>query len=109
MSDYKSDSKSEREQVVRVVLDARPVMACFGCGSIPDEPTPTYECQSCGTAFNRNESADGDSARCPECNKFAAKSGNGACPHCDEPLEDGFSVDAIDGEPVLLPKGATPA
>jgi len=47
-----------------------------------DEGGPLYECSSCGTEFTREDSADGDSNRCPNCNKFGAKVADLTCPEC---------------------------
>ncbi len=59
---------------------------CESCGlSMWEEAGPAlYECGSCGEVFNRDNSADGDSARCPQCNKFAAKIADESCPQCEE-------------------------
>jgi hypothetical protein len=73
---------------------------CEECekGFEKEDTEPKYECQSCGE-FTRSGSADGDSNRCPECNKFGAATGEmvclecggdtdietcGVCPNCDE-------------------------
>jgi hypothetical protein len=48
---------------------------------------PLYECDNDGL-FNRDNSADGGSHRCPTCNKFGSKVGDQSCPICDEgPVE----------------------
>jgi len=47
-----------------------------------DEGGPLYECSGCGTSFTREDSADGDSNRCPNCNKFGAKVADLTCPMC---------------------------
>lgn len=62
---------------------------CTGCDWFEeDEPeSPLYECSSCGTRFDRDNSADGSSHRCPDCNKFAAKAADYACPQCQEEVE----------------------
>lgn len=53
---------------------------------------PLYECGECGTRFTRDDSADGNSNRCPDCNRFAAKVADLACPECGggelEPAEE---------------------
>lgn len=51
-----------------------------------------YECGECGQAFNRGNSADGDSHRCPSCNRFGSRYDDGepkmSCPDCTgEPVE----------------------
>jgi predicted RNA-binding Zn-ribbon protein involved in translation (DUF1610 family) len=59
---------------------------CTECGAVMEEENrePLYECSECGTVFNRNNSADGASHRCPDCNKFAAKLSDSSCPECEE-------------------------
>lgn len=55
---------------------------CQSCEAITDmEPeTPLYECGQCGTTFSGDEGN-----RCPDCNKFAARSEEGnACDSCSE-------------------------
>lgn len=68
---------------------------CEGCSTLHEDDEvqdagPTYECSGCGTRFNRANSADGGSARCPDCNKFAARQTDVSCPegNCDEDLEE---------------------
>jgi len=49
-----------------------------------------YACSRCGQEFTRDESADGDSNRCPECNIFAALIADMTCPECgSEEVEEG--------------------
>lgn len=59
---------------------------CADCEEFTgDEPDgPLYECGDCGTVFNRDNSYDGDSNRCPDCRKFSAKIADFACPNCGE-------------------------
>lgn len=45
---------------------------------------PLYECSSCSSTFTEENSADGGSNRCPDCNKFAAKIGDLGCPECGQ-------------------------
>jgi DNA-directed RNA polymerase subunit RPC12/RpoP len=65
------------------------LFTCPDCGDLDpdnDEPIegPLYECGSCGTRFTRDNSADGVSHRCPDCNKFGSKVGDGeVCPQCE--------------------------
>lgn len=53
---------------------------------------PLYECSRCGNQFNQDGSADGSSNRCSDCNIFAAKIAELACPECGEgelePIDD---------------------
>lgn len=64
-----------------------------------DELEPIYECGSCGSIFNRDNSADGGSNRCPDCNKFAAKLYDHGCPDCgDIECEEGEIVKGEDDE-----------
>src|SRR5579862_1375905 len=52
-----------------------------------------YECGECGDPFTREESADGDSNRCPNCNKFGAKADPKlVCPQCEDDLETTVEV-----------------
>ena len=60
---------------------------CNQCHEVFDEDmsdSPIYECGQCTTRYNREGSADGDSNRCPDCNKFGAKVHERACPECGE-------------------------
>ncbi len=58
---------------------------CTDCGFVTDTPSeePGYECGSCGEEFTRANSADGDSNRCPQCNRFAAKRVDDVCERCE--------------------------
>ena len=66
-----------------------------------DIDSPLYECV-CGTVYNRWYSADGESHRCPDCNKFGAKVADFACELCGEsalvPLVRLDAVTIRDGE-----------
>lgn len=57
---------------------------CEECQELTDEPDPSplYECGDCGAVFSRDDSADGCSNRCPECNKFGCRVGDNSCPEC---------------------------
>jgi predicted RNA-binding Zn-ribbon protein involved in translation (DUF1610 family) len=75
---------------------------CPSCDEVcvdGDEVT-LYECQNCGTVFSRESSADGDSHRCPDCQKFASKLTEKGCPTCEgsEELEiiNGYYCDECD-------------
>lgn len=62
---------------------------CLECGEyFPDDGNDVdvalYECGNCGARFNRNNSADGDSSRCPDCGKFSGKVAARSCPMCEE-------------------------
>ena len=63
---------------------------CPDCQKVGDdiEPEPLYECSSCGDTFSKSNSADGESHRCPQCNKFGAKVSDEGCPECNVELED---------------------
>ena len=71
---------------------------CLSCDVITledgNEPIKLYECGNCGTIFSRENSADGDSHRCPDCLKFASVlRADGGCPECQESeLEDETDV-----------------
>ena len=58
---------------------------CQECEAISEEVGETlYECLSCGTTFTKDNSADGVSHRCPDCNKFASKRADKSCIECSE-------------------------
>lgn len=85
------------------VLEEGQVQAwlCDDCGAVEDEfnASPLYECGNCGTIFNRENSADGDSARCPDCNKFSAKIADECCVSCEVgKVEEVIAVTNADGE-----------
>lgn len=48
---------------------------CLKYDAISEETSkePLYECFNCGTKFNRANSAEGESHRCPTCGKFGSK------------------------------------
>lgn len=74
-------------------LDHRKMYQCAECEAFAEDESEEkkYECGSCGTEFTRDNSADGDSNRCPDCNKFAGKLYDNTCPECEdgeqEPVE----------------------
>ena len=49
-----------------------------------EECSPLYECGECGSRYNRDNSADGESHRCPDCGKFGAKVADKCCPECED-------------------------
>ncbi|MCA1571018.1 MAG: hypothetical protein LC798_11995 [Chloroflexi bacterium] len=60
-------------------------LRCTDCETLFDHANAgaaAYECSRCGTAFTRDDSADGDSSRCPSCNIFSAKISDLSCPEC---------------------------
>ncbi len=63
---------------------------CKTCEEVRDEGdlTKKYECSSCGEEFTRENSADGDSNRCPQCNKFGAIQSENVCNDCEEECEE---------------------
>ena len=63
---------------------------CTECGLVTDAPSeePAYECGACGETFTRENSADGDSHRCPHCNRFAGKLHDNAYRDCDGETEE---------------------
>lgn len=94
------------------VLDVEPGFGCSTCEWAAEDDADCemkYECGSCGTEFLRSESSDGDSNRCPDCNKFGAKlylacpdCGDEAgpasivyCPVCDEPVQAASAQDHV--------------
>jgi predicted RNA-binding Zn-ribbon protein involved in translation (DUF1610 family) len=82
---------------------AEKVWFCQSCEEVIEDPVTLYECGECGTIFSRENSADGNSHKCPDCNRFAAKLTAHGCPDCEE--EDGceqvMAVDA-DGEWIVI-------
>ena len=58
------------------------------CGALESAddhvPEPLYECSDCGAKYTRENSADGGSNRCPDCNKFGAKLTDHGCRECGE-------------------------
>jgi hypothetical protein len=70
-------------------LEPMTFWVCDGCEEITadgdqDAVGPLYECADCGTRFARENSADGESHRCPDCNKFGRKISEYCCPDCGE-------------------------
>jgi peptide subunit release factor 1 (eRF1) len=62
---------------------------CEGCDELvsvedAEEAGPLYECGSCGTTFNKENSQDGDSNRCPDCGLFSGKIADHCCPDCED-------------------------
>lgn len=49
-----------------------------------DEMEPLYECQDCGERFTKSNSVDGDSHRCPSCNKFGSLITHNGCAVCGQ-------------------------
>lgn len=77
-------------------VDASSIVEGTWCGSCEErveETKPRYECSSCGEEFTREESMDGDSNRCPSCNRFGARTDD-ACGECDsaDDLEEEVEV-----------------
>ena len=68
---------------------------CEKCGEVKDEGdlTTKYECSSCGSEYTRENSADGDSNRCPDCNKFGTLQHENACDSCEEEV---LEVDVVE-------------
>ena len=76
-----------------MTLEAAKAYKCTDCGEIAAESSEEvlYECGNCGP-FIRSNSADGDSNRCPQCNKFGAKLADEACESCE--AAGGEEIDA---------------
>ena len=62
-----------------------PLYQCQECETISKEQgeSPLYECNNCGRKFTRDNSAN-DNHQCPDCNKFASKLADSACPECEQ-------------------------
>lgn len=65
-----------------------PAYWCEACHEEIDDPEPGYECGACGEQFVRSASSDGESNRCPTCNKFGAKIADVVCPSCYEAVDE---------------------
>ena len=81
----------DRTAALTITLLVESGMVCSSCewASESDEDCENkYECGSCGTEFLRSESSDGDSNRCPNCNKFGAVLYT-ACPECGDEVGPG--------------------
>jgi len=58
---------------------------CDNCETMSTESSgPLYECRECGHPFNRENSFDGESHRCPDCRKFSARVADSSCIECGE-------------------------
>jgi DNA-directed RNA polymerase subunit RPC12/RpoP len=94
------------------ILDVESGFGCTSCDWAAEDDAdcePKYECGSCGTEFLRSESSDGDSNRCPDCNKFGSKLYLACpecedetqtmdivhCPICDDPLQPSYAQDHV--------------
>jgi rubredoxin len=63
------------------------VWKCDSCDTVfstIDDMVVLYECGNCGTVFTRDDSSDGCSNRCPDCNKFSSKKTDLGCPDCGQ-------------------------
>lgn len=71
--------------------DVEEVKCCPDCDEpLEDDNTePRYECQQCGTTFGKSNSADSESSRCPDCNKFSSRAGE---------THEGCDADVADAE-----------
>lgn len=69
-------------------MPLEPIVAykCDSCDELSEtcEAESIYECGTCGSSFLRSNSSDGDSSRCPSCNKFSSKLADSACSQCQE-------------------------
>ena len=82
---------------------AEKVWYCPSCEEVTKEPVTLYRCNECGTTFSRENSADGNSYRCPDCNKVASELTAHGCPDCEEgnECEEVMAVEA-DGEWIII-------
>lgn len=72
------------------MVNAIETKLCTDCDTPLDddaETEPLYECGQCGTTFGKSGSADGESARCPDCNKFSSRIGE-VHEGCETPIEE---------------------
>ena len=63
-------------------------------------PGPLYECGSCGATYSLAGSADAESNRCPECNRFGRKLAELSCPACEDGELRARRARGRDGRPV---------
>ena len=82
---------------------ATKVWYCPICEEVTKEPVTLYQCNQCGTTFARENSADGNSSRCPDCDTVAPVLTVHGCPDCEEGdgCEEVMAVEA-DGEWVII-------
>lgn len=79
---------------------------CLECGHVSDEEgPPLYECCQ---IFNRDGSADGESNRCPSCNKFGSKLADASCVQCEEGEVEPVQAVEVDGDLVAVDAGDDP-
>lgn len=83
------------------ISEAQTAWLCPGCDEVIEEPVTLYECGECGTIFSRENSADGNSHKCPDCQKFAGKLTTHGCSDCDEECEEVKAIE-VDGEWVVI-------
>jgi len=55
---------------------------CFNCEEVVEEPENLYECSECGEVYNRDDSYDGMSHRCPSCGRWGHIYIENTCPEC---------------------------
>ncbi len=82
---------------------AEKVWYCATCEEVTKEPVTLYQCNECGTTFSRENSADGNSHMCPDCNTVASELTTHGCPDCEEgdECEEVMAVEA-DGEWIII-------
>jgi hypothetical protein len=90
------------ETITRETLEADdalvPALRCPDCTEIFPEDEELLAIYECCTEYTREGSADGESNRCPICNKFGSKTGSYALPcGCGVPLEEIEAVEDEDG------------
>ncbi len=69
-------------------IQAVTALRCTECEQLTLEPGgPIYECR-CGETFTREESADGESHRCPQCGLFSSLLDEESCPECGSQVEE---------------------
>lgn len=78
----------ERTEVspnIEVHWDQIAAYKCEECGALAEDTAgPIYECGECGERYNRDNSADGTSHRCPACGKFGARVADWSCQECGQ-------------------------
>ena len=99
--------RAEEARLARLAAEGLvDALRCDSCDEISpagDDLLQTlYECGECGTRYTQDASADGDSNRCPDCNRFGARVGD-ACPACCEGEVEQCEAREVDGDLFDLP------
>lgn len=78
---------------------------CTECDHLTTEPGGSiYECGACDHSFTREDSADGDSNRCPRCGLFSSLLDDESCPECGSQVEETPAFQCRHCEEIYLTK-----